>query len=103
MRIVYTNLKERDAGVTKSVRQLRVEFGGSGDVPAASRPVAGTGRIAAGEGPHDAKRAAGRADRPESEPVVEGASALRSMFIRKFSETRMMPCSGTGEGFSVVV
>ena len=28
MRIVYTNLRENDAGVKRSVRQLRVEFNG---------------------------------------------------------------------------
>lgn len=109
MRIIYTNLKEDDAGVRRSVRQLRVEFAGAekGCIPEAApirpdEPAPGRDGTA-----RNTTRPPGAADpsyRAEPTPLVEGVSALRTIFIKKFIDTQTSTaCGPDGKGISVTV
>jgi hypothetical protein len=101
MQIVYTNLKENDAGLKRSVRQLRVDFN---RVEAPAAPKSPPARVAACN-PVEA--------RPQSWPdqaapycavpaVAEGMTALRKMLIRKFIDTERF-CESGGPSLSITV
>jgi hypothetical protein len=109
MRIIYTNLKEDDAGVRRSVRQFRVEFSGAEKVPipdqaptrveepAPSRK--GTARTTAR--PPEAPDAPYRA---EPAPLAEGVSVLRNIFIKKFVDTQTSAaCEPDKKGISITI
>jgi len=109
MRIIYTNLKEDDAGVRRSVRQLRVEFAGAekGSMPeqAPARPVEPDPGMSAAAGttarPHEAADAPYRA---EPAPLAEGVVALRTFFIKKFVDTQTSTACGPDKlGISITI
>jgi len=113
MKIIYTNLQEIDGGITRSARQLRIDFGGSGKVGAglpergerdgAGRddsllpPRGGTSDLRRRQekpdnAPCDAKEENGetrkhlRAGRP---PALRDANSAAHLLVRRFVEAQM--------------
>ncbi len=109
MRIVYTNLKENDAGVKRSVRQFQVDFNGTSARPA-------TGAISAKQTTAPDERddaqtfrepetveAGNVARRQQINPPVEGMVGLRRIFIKKFVDTQRAVLAGQEGNVSITV
>jgi hypothetical protein len=110
MRIVYTNLKEDDAGVKRSARQLLVEFNGTSTRSAAAA-LAATPIAVAPDERSDADRLQ-RRQTPEAAhalcgqrtaPRVEGMRAFRSVLIKKFVDTQTAVQAGKKGNVSITV
>jgi hypothetical protein len=110
MRIVYTNLKENDAGVKRSVRQLEVDFNGTSARPALGAPSA-TPTVAAPDERSDTDRLQ-RAQTPDAADILcrqemsspdEGIGALRRIFIKKFVDTQTAVRAGKKGIVSITV
>jgi hypothetical protein len=91
VRIVYTNLKENDAGVKRSVRQFRVEFNGTGALsPTGERTakpvVLDPGERSEADGRQEAqsREAANGCAWPQTTLPPGSAAGLRRIFINKF-------------------
>ncbi len=110
MRIVYTNLKENDAGLKRSVRQLQVDLGRGGAAPASQR--AQVQEAAVVERPADSRADNMRPARIQASPAktsclerpaaLEGVAALRAAFIRRFTDVEGYGASDSA-GFSITV
>ncbi len=95
MRIVYTNLKENDAGVKRSVKQFQVDFNGTSTRSAPGTSLA-TLTAAASDERNDAEsgqsvqtpEVAHALRRQRVAPPVEGMGGFRSIFIKKFVDTQ---------------
>jgi len=113
MKIIYTNLQEIDGNVTRSARQLRIDFGGSGKEGAGLRergearhdnsllPARGgppdLRRVPErqGDAPCEAKEDGGERKRDLREgtpPALRNANAAAHLLVRRFVEAQM--CSG---------
>lgn len=122
MRIVYTNLEENDAGVKRSVKQLRVEFNGTRPrpapeallpVPAAAAPDEGSEaerlqRAQTRETAHapEAVLAALHRQRmtpPQVPSPVAGMGGFRSIFIKKFVDTQRAVLAGNKGKVSITI
>ncbi len=110
MRIVYTNLKEDDAGVKRSVRQFQVDFNGTGARSALVMPLA-TPIVAVPDEKLDADRLL-RAATPDAEDVVyrhevtppaENSGGFRRILIKKFVDTQRTLLSGRKGGLSITI
>jgi hypothetical protein len=112
VRIVYTNLKENDAGVERSVRQFRVEFNGTGALSPAeassAKPVAPepserseADRRRGAQSPE----AANAFPRQQITPPPAGMASLRSIFIKKFinAQTATAVVARKKENLSITV
>lgn len=111
MRIVYTNLKEDDAGVKRSVRQFRVEFDGTGGRPVVDVLPLAVPALAAPDARRDAERPR-KAQAPETADASyrqqmttppEGMYGLRSIFIKKFVDTQTGVRAGREGSLSITV
>jgi hypothetical protein len=110
MRIIYTNLKENDAGVKRSITQFRVEFDGTGGRPAADAPSA-TPALALPDERSDAERlqstrtpeAADALYQQQITPPDEGMGGFRSIFIKKFVDTQTVVRAGKTGRVSITV
>ena len=110
MRIVYTNLKENDAGVERSARQFLVEFNGTGARPVADAPSAAPA-LALPDERGDAERlqrprtpeTADAVYRQQITPPVEGMGGFRSIFIKKFVDTQTVVRAGKKGNVSITV
>jgi hypothetical protein len=105
MRIVYTNLKENDAGVKRSVRQLQVDLGG-GAAPAAQRAqvqeAAAVARLADNMRPALIQASLAKTPSFERPATLEGIAALRAAFIRRFTDVEGYGASDS-TGFCITV
>ena len=108
MRIIYTNLQENDAGVTRRVRQLRVEFSSPSALSRGQGFALETDDAARAE--RGAKEATWSQTAPDAPPppagpppvpVAEGMAALRTPCIKKFIDCRTI--SEKGERLSITV
>jgi hypothetical protein len=95
VRIVYTNLKENDAGVKRSVRQFRVEFNGTGaPSPAGERtakPVVldpGERSEADGRQQAQSREAANGWAWAQTTTPPGSTAGLRRIFINKFVDAQ---------------
>ena len=110
MRIVYTNLKEDDAGVKRSLRQFRVEFNGTGGRPAIDVPSERVA-LAAPDAGKDAERLR-KAQTPETADAsyrrqtarpADGMDGFRSIFIKKFVDVQTALRAGKKGTVSITV
>ena len=116
MKIIYTNLHEIDGSITRSVRQLRIDFGGDGKEGARLPERGGRGEAGRDDNllpPHgglsDPRRVperqgdtpceAGEKDgegrkhlRAGTPPALRNANSAAHLLVRRFVEAQM--CSG---------
>jgi hypothetical protein len=111
MRIVYTNLKEDDAGVKRSVRQFQVDFNGTSARSAVGAPSATPAVAAPDERSHaqmaesaQTPEVAYALDRQEmTPPAEEGIGRFRSIFIKKFVDAQTAVRAGKKGNVSITV
>jgi hypothetical protein len=105
MRIVYTNLKENDAGVKRSVRQLQVDLGRD-TAPAAQRTQAqesaATARCMDNIRRTVVQASIAKASSIDRPVALEGITALRAAIIRRFTDVEGYGASD-GAGFVITV
>jgi len=105
MRIVYTNLKENDAGVKRSVRQLQVDLG-RGTAPAAQRTqaqeAAATARCMDNIRRTVVQASIAKVSSIEKPVALEGIAAVRAAFIRRFTDVEGYGASDSA-GFVITV
>jgi hypothetical protein len=110
MRIIYTNLKENDAGVKRSIRQFRVEFDGTGERPAADA-LSAIPALALPDERTDVERlrsartpeAADALYRQQMTAPAEGMGGFRSIFIKKFVDAQTVARAGKKGNVSITV
>ncbi|MGD0231477.1 MAG: hypothetical protein ABSC19_14150 [Syntrophorhabdales bacterium] len=110
MRIVYTNLKENDAGVKRSVRQLRVEFNTRDGRSVSQQPSVEACRPATDQrneeygvpGPETPETTVPSCIQ-QNAPVAEGMGAFRNMFIKRFTDSQVAAPAGNKGNFCITV
>ncbi len=102
MRIVYTNLKENDAGRQRSVRQLQVDTGGSRSVPQKTARETLTLVRRVDVPPERVTAPAEEAEAAARPVLLEGVAALRAALIKRFVDVKAFGAAKSA-GFCVTV